>query len=116
LADEARRIAVKHCQAAKRASADIEGHSETAKFGESGRLSVRKPMVDKKGGLQAEAPLPAVSANTLARCLGVSLKVAYDLTKVGLIEHGPGRLYSLEDSVRRYCEHIRRQRATTDDP
>jgi len=66
-------------------------------------------MVDRKGGLQAETPLQAVSANTLARCLGVSPKVVYDLTKAGVIEHGPGRLYPLEDSVRRYCNHIREQ-------
>jgi len=56
-----------------------------------------------------EAPLPPVSANTLARCLGVSPKVIYDLAKAGVIERGAGRLFSLEDSVRRYCEHLRRQ-------
>ena len=32
-----------------------------------------------------EAPLPAVSANTLARCLGVTPKIIYDLTKEGVI-------------------------------
>ena len=32
-----------------------------------------------------EAPLPAVSANTLARCLGVTPKVVYDLAKAGII-------------------------------
>jgi len=37
----------------------------------------------------------------------VSPKVVYDLTKVGVLEHGAGRLYPLEDSVRRYCDHIR---------
>ena len=56
-----------------------------------------------------EAPLPAVSANTLARCLGVTPKIIYDLTKEGVIERGSGRLFQLEDSVRRYCEHLRRQ-------
>src|SRR5580704_4043842 len=56
-----------------------------------------------------ETPLPAVSANTLARCLGVTPKVVYDLAKAGIIERGAGRLYPLEDSVRRYCDHIRRQ-------
>jgi hypothetical protein len=68
-------------------------------------------MVDRKGELQAETPLPAVSANTLARCLGVSPKVVYDLTKAGVLEHGAGRMYALEDSVRRYCDHIRRERS-----
>jgi hypothetical protein len=56
-----------------------------------------------------EAPLPAVSANILARCLGVTPKVIYDLTKEGVIERGAGRLFQLEDSVRRHCEHLRRQ-------
>ena len=37
-----------------------------------------------------EAPLPPVSANTLARCLGVSPKVIYDLAKAGVIERGMG--------------------------
>ena len=32
-----------------------------------------------------EAPLPAVSANTLARCLGVTPKIIYDLTKEGVV-------------------------------
>jgi hypothetical protein len=56
-----------------------------------------------------EAPLPAVSANTLARCIGVTPKVVYDLTKAAIIERGSSRLYPLEDSVRRYCDHLRRQ-------
>jgi hypothetical protein len=68
-------------------------------------------MVDRQRELQAETPLPAVSANTLARCLGVSPKVVYDLTKGGVLEHGAGRMYALEDSVRRYCDHIRGQTA-----
>jgi hypothetical protein len=56
-----------------------------------------------------EATLPAVSPNTLARCLGVSPKVIYDLAKVGIIERSSAKLFPLEDSVRRYCEHLRRQ-------
>ena len=56
------------------------------------------------------APLPAVSANTLARYFGVSPKVIYDLAKAGVIERAAGRLFPLEDSVRRYCEHLRNQR------
>ena len=62
-----------------------------------------------------EPPLPAVSANALARCLGVIPKFIYDLTKEGIIERGSGRLFQLEDSVRRYCEHLRRQRADRPD-
>ena len=56
-----------------------------------------------------QPPLPSVSANTLARCLGVTPKDIYDLAKQGVIERGSGRLFQLEDSVRRYCEHLRRQ-------
>jgi hypothetical protein len=37
-----------HCQADKRAAADIEGHSEAAKFGQPGRLNARKPMAARK--------------------------------------------------------------------
>jgi hypothetical protein len=53
--------------------------------------------------------LPAVSANSLARCLGVSPKVIYDLTKAGILKRGSARLFPLEDNVRRYCEHLRQQ-------
>ena len=51
---------------------------------------------DKKENLSnGESPLPAVSANTLARCLGVTPKIIYDLTKEGVIERGSGRLFQL---------------------
>jgi hypothetical protein len=63
---------------------------------------------DKENDDHGEVSLPPVSANTLARCLGVTPKVVYDLAKVGVIERGAGRLFPLEDSVHRYCEHIRR--------
>jgi hypothetical protein len=56
-----------------------------------------------------ETPLPAVSANTLARWLGVPPKVIYDLVKTDVIERGSGRLFQLEESVRRYCDYLRRQ-------
>jgi hypothetical protein len=64
---------------------------------------------EKERSPNVEAALPAVSANTLARCLGVSPKVVYDLAKAGIIERSVGRVFSLEDSVRRYCEHLRRR-------
>ena len=51
----------------------------------------------------------AVSANMLARCLGVTPKVIYDLAKAGVIERGSGRLFPLEESVRRYCDYLRQQ-------
>ena len=31
----------------------------------------------------------------------------YDRIKAGVIERGRGRLYAIEDSVRRYCEWLR---------
>jgi len=61
------------------------------------------------GDAVSEQELPAVSANTLSRCLGLSPKEIYDLAKADIIERGAGRLFALEDSVRRYCEHLGRQ-------
>jgi hypothetical protein len=55
--------------------------------------------------------LPAVDANTLARILGVSPKTIYDLTKVGIIERQPGKMFALEDAVPKYCEYLRLQQA-----
>ena len=63
-----------------------------------------------------ETSLPPVSANTLARCLGVTPKVVYDLARAGIIERSAGRLYPLEDSVRRYCDHLRRQQSPAERP
>ena len=54
-------------------------------------------------------PLPPVDANSLAQMLGVAPKEVYDLTKSGVIDRGAGRVYSVEDSVRRYCDWLRRQ-------
>ena len=42
---------------------------------------------------QGEAPLPAIPPNTLARGLGVSPKVIYDLAKIGIIERSSARLF-----------------------
>jgi hypothetical protein len=36
-------------------------------------------------------------------------KVIYDLVKAGVIERSSARQFALEDSVRRYCEYLRRQ-------
>ena len=44
--------------------------------------------------------------------LGLSPKGIYDLTKAGVIERGLGRLYAVEDSVRRYCDHLRQRAAS----
>ena len=53
--------------------------------------------------------LPDVDGATLARILGVGTKTVYDLWKDGVIERGAGRMFDLEDSVRRYWEHVRGQ-------
>jgi hypothetical protein len=53
-----------------------------------------------------------VSAQMLARWLGVSGKTIYELAKVGIAVRAGGDLYKLEESVRRYCEHIRRTAST----
>jgi hypothetical protein len=71
--------------------------------------ATQSPEKDEVKHFNGEAPLPAVSPNTLARCLGVSPKVIYDLAKGGIIERSSAKLFPLEDSVRRYCEHLRRQ-------
>ena len=51
------------------------------------------PDRDQEHCLRGESPLAAVSANTLARYLGVTPKEVYDLAKAGIIERGSGRLY-----------------------
>ena len=56
-----------------------------------------------------DCELPSVTANTLARIIGLPPKDIYDLTKAGIIERGAGRLFDLEDNVARYCDHLRRQ-------
>lgn len=58
---------------------------------------------------EREAPLPAVSSDVLARILGVTPKELHDLCKAGVLVRGAGRMFELEDSVRRYCEHVRGQ-------
>ena len=52
-----------------------------------------------------------VSGEELARWPGLSGKEVYDLGKAGVLIR-VGRAYRLEDSVRRYCEHLRRTTAT----
>jgi hypothetical protein len=88
---------------------NIEAHTWCDKAATAMGSTIQCQMPDKEQNSNGEAPLPAVSANTLARCLGVTPKVIYDLAKAGVIERGAGRLFPLEDSVRRYCDHIRRQ-------
>ena len=79
------------------------------KLGESlgHRSSAPVRTIHEEKQLTHETPLPAVSANTLARCLGLTPKTIYDLAKTGILVRGDGRLFALEKNVRRYCEHLR---------
>ena len=56
-----------------------------------------------------------VSAPVLARWLGVSGKTIYELAKAGVVVRANGGMYRLEESVRRYCEHIRSQHGAPPD-
>jgi hypothetical protein len=48
-----------------------------------------------------------VPGDVLARWLGLPPKEIYGLTKAGVLERGAGKLFDLENNVRRYCEHVR---------
>jgi hypothetical protein len=48
-----------------------------------------------------------VSGEELGRWLGLTGKEVYDLAKAGTLVR-VGRAYRLEESVRRYCESLRR--------
>jgi hypothetical protein len=90
----------------------VSASNEAAQVHDAADLPMKARDQDKQENQSnGEAPLPAVSANTLARCLGVTPKIIYDLMKEGVIERGSSRLFQLEDSVRRYCEYLRRQTA-----
>src|SRR5262249_54705792 len=90
--------------------APTRGSNDPPRLHHAAELPMKARDQDKEENQSnGEAPLPAVSANALARCLGVTPKIIYDLMKEGVIERGSGRLFQLEDSVRRYCEHLRRQ-------
>ena len=60
---------------------------------------------DSKGAPTSE---PVATAPVLARWLGISGKGVYDLAKAGVLVHVSRDQFLLEESVRRYCEHIRR--------
>jgi terminase small subunit / prophage DNA-packing protein len=49
-----------------------------------------------------------VSAGVLARWLGVTEKTVRELARCGVVERAGRGLYKLEQSVRSYCEHVRR--------
>jgi hypothetical protein len=106
--------------ATPRRSLNIAVNVRCQYYGQTIEKHESKPMSFPKQGFEpkpnGEMPLPSVSANTLARCLGVTPKVVYDLAKAGIIERGAGRLYPLEDSVRRYCDHLRRQQTASGKP
>ena len=47
------------------------------------------------------------TAPVLARWLGISGKSVYDLAKAGVLVRSSRDQFLLEESVRRYCDHIR---------
>ena len=49
-----------------------------------------------------------VTAAVLAKWLGVSRKTVFELAKAGVAVRVRRGLYALEESVTRYCEHVRR--------
>lgn len=60
-----------------------------------------------------ELPTPGASgellatAPVIARWLGITGKAVYDLAKAGVLVRHSRDQFLLEESVRRYCEHIR---------
>jgi phage terminase Nu1 subunit (DNA packaging protein) len=54
---------------------------------------------------------PDVSGPVLARWFGVTDKTVRELAKTGIVVRSKRGLYRLEESVRRYCEHVRRTAA-----
>ena len=52
-------------------------------------------------------PKDLVTAPVLARWLGVSGKTVYELAKAGIVVRAARGLYQLEESVTRYCDHVR---------
>ena len=47
------------------------------------------------------------SGPELARWLGISGKAVYELAKAGILVRVSRDQFSLEETVRRYCEHLR---------
>jgi hypothetical protein len=48
------------------------------------------------------------SGPVLARWLGISGKAVYDLAKAGILVRVGRDQFLLEESIRRYCDHIRK--------
>jgi len=56
---------------------------------------------------------PLATSSVLARWLGISGKAVYDLAKAGILVRVSRNQFSLEESVRRYCEHVRESHRST---
>jgi phytoene/squalene synthetase len=56
-------------------------------------------------------PVATATAPVLARWLGISGKAVYELGKAGVLVHVSRDHFLLEESLRRYCEHIRGDRS-----
>ncbi len=84
-----------------RSAIDIDrGVSNLAQMS-SPRKPQGAPPPDLNGELIATAPV-------LARWLGVNGKAVYDLAKAGVLVRRSRDQFLLEESVRRYCDYIRK--------
>jgi hypothetical protein len=69
---------------------------------------------DRKGAPTGRNDEPVATAPVLARWLGISGKAVYDLAKAGILVRVSRDQFLLEESVGRYCDHIRRTTSQTD--
>jgi hypothetical protein len=63
--------------------------------------------------IMSHTDVELVSGEEIARWLGLSGKEIYDLGKAGILVR-VGRAFRLEESVRRYCQHLRSGPARAD--
>jgi hypothetical protein len=68
------------------------------------------PISHRKQYIPMTSAEGTVSGEEMARWLGLSGKEVYDLAKANILVR-VGRSYRLEESVRRYCDYLRRLEA-----
>jgi hypothetical protein len=73
------------------------------------------PRENKAAPTSGDSNEPVATAPVLARWLGISGKAVYELAKAGVLVRVSRDYFLLEESVRRYCEHLR-QAAPQPDP
>lgn len=69
-------------------------------------MSLERKDAPTAGG--SNEPAAIATAPVLARWLGISGKVVYELAKAGVLVRVSRDHFLLEESVRRYCNHVRR--------